>query len=318
MERKTFYLQYEIFPARFDRYPLDWDALFGRTAPLAVEIGFGNGEFLVEWARQQPEWNFVGIEISAESMKRLQKRLHQEGCSNILPIRENARFALRELFPDNRIRKVMMNFPDPWPKTHHESRRLLNPDFVHTLAAVLEIEGEYELITDQEWYAGQARELFEANSCFQVEEIEQNPRRPVTTKYERKWRAMGRNTYRLLARKRRGASLTRLLEDATMPHAFVTRPVQAEDIRQLAGLEYFEKDRLFVVKGTFTQLDRENFLIRVVAKDGDYHQNFYVLVKPHEDGRWLVKLDSTTLPYRTPAVKMAVWKIGELLEQGST
>ncbi|RMF55102.1 MAG: tRNA (guanosine(46)-N7)-methyltransferase TrmB, partial [Calditrichaeota bacterium] len=138
MDGKTFYLGHELNPKEYQEYPLPWDRIFSSAGPLAVEIGFGNGEFLMNWARQQPDWNFVGVELSLASMERILKRIHQSGIRNVKPIHEDARFAIREFFPDNSIRHVMMNFPDPWFKERHKHRRLLNESFIRTLAAVLE------------------------------------------------------------------------------------------------------------------------------------------------------------------------------------
>jgi len=314
MPEKIFYLEYAVQAKQFERYPLDWENIFERKAPLAVEIGFGNGDFLIDWAAQKPEWNFVGIELSLESMVRIQKRLHQKRITNIRPLHEDARFSLREFFPENSLRQVIMNFPDPWPKERHKERRLLNEEFTEILSVVLENGGYYELVTDQEWYGEHAHALFRESPYFEVAAVEENPQRPVITKYEQKWREVGRNSYRVLARKTQAAAaINRLLEDADMPHAFVEKEINFAAIENLIGLEHTQAELLFVVKAAFGDAGQNRFLLRTIAKDGAFRQGFYIVVKRHEERRWLVKLDTTVLPYRTPAVKMAVWKIGEIL-----
>ncbi|MFZ0391865.1 MAG: tRNA (guanosine(46)-N7)-methyltransferase TrmB, partial [Calditrichia bacterium] len=192
-------LRYEVQGRRFASYPLQWNELFSRSAPLALEIGCGNGEFLCDWAEAQPLWNFVGIEISLESAERIQQNIHRRRLNNVRVIRDDAAFVVRELFPEESLQQIMMNFPDPWPKTKHRSRRLMRPVFIRTLSAAISRGGIYELITDQEWYARDAARLFRESAVFQVEPIEQNPQRPVTTKYERKWRKAGRSIFRLRA-----------------------------------------------------------------------------------------------------------------------
>lgn len=314
MPEKTFYLEYAVQARQFERYPLNWENIFERKAPLAVEIGFGNGDFLIDWAAQKPEWNFVGIELSMESMIRIQKRLHRKGITNIRPLRDDARFSLREFFPENSLRQVIMNFPDPWPKERHKDRRLLNEDFTEILGAVLEVNGYYELVTDQEWYAEHAHALFRESPCFEVAPVETNPPRPVITKYEQKWREMGRSSYRVLARKTQtAAAINRLLEDADMPHAFVEKEINFAAIEKLTGLEHSQAEQLFVVKDVFGDADQNRFLLRAIAKDGAFRQGFYIVIKRHDDHRWLARLDTTVVPYRTPAVKMAIRKIGEIL-----
>lgn len=313
MSEKISYWE-SVVPAReFEQYPLPWGDIFHRKTPFAVEIGFGNGDFLIEWARRQPQWNFIGIELSMESLVKLQKRLHQKKITNIRSIRDDARFALREFFPENFLRYVIMNFPDPWPKDRHKSHRLLDEDFTRILAAVLEERGVYELVTDQQWYAEHAAALFQASPYFEAAPTEENPPRPATTKYEQKWRGLGRSSYRVLAWKVQTATINRLLEDVSMPHVFVEKEIKTEQIKKLTGLEHIEGDTLFIIKATFADFDNQRFLIRTVAKDGSHTQGFYIVVNRHEEKRWLVKLDPILQPYRTPAVKMAVRKIGEIL-----
>ncbi len=314
MQQKLQYLKYELNPHRLEHFPVDWDSLFEGSAPLAVEIGFGNGDFLIAWAQQEPNWNFVGIELSLASMEKILKRIYQTRTTNIKPLREDARFAMREFFADNSVRQVMMNFPDPWPKERHKHRRLLNEAFILTLSAVLEENGMYELVTDQEWYARDAFQLFAASPCFDVQPVETDPQRAVATKYEQKWREMGRHTYRLTARKIKSSTIHRLLEDTAMPHVFVERELQEPDIENLVGYQEQQQQQLFVVKEAFRAIEEAKFLLRVIARDEDYQQTFWVAVKREPSGRWLVKLDPALQPYRTPAVKMAVWQIGEKLK----
>lgn len=313
MENKRYYLEYALQPQLSSRFPLAWPEIFSREAPLAVEIGFGNGEFLVNWARQVPEWDFIGFEISMASMERALKRLHQQQIPNARPVHQDARFGLREFFADNTLSHVMMNFPDPWPKERHQRRRLLDGDFVNLLAAVLKTDACYELVTDQEWYAVHAHTLFRESPHFRVEALELNPRRLVTTKYEKKWREMGRNSYRVLARKQAAGAIKRLLEDVSMPHRFIESEINLEDIELLTGLEYIEKERFFVVKSLYRAINRTHYLLHIVTKDAAYKQDVYISVARQEDGRWLVKLDPSVQPYRTPAVKAAVWEISRRL-----
>ncbi len=297
---------------RFDAYPLEWDQIFGRQASLAVEIGFGNGEFLVNWAKQHPDWNFVGIDRSIGSTERLQKRLLQNSVGNVRIIIDDARFSLRELFSDNSIQQVIMNFPDPWPKKRHKERRLLQPSFIKTLAAVLKIQGKFELVTDQSWLVEETRSLFFESHFFELKKIEKNPNRLVGTKYERKWRDSGGEIYRIVSIKEKNASVSRILEDSLMPHTIIQKEVAPQQVQELAKVEHSEENKMFVVKEIFSDFGYNNYLLRLITKDVDYLQKFCVLITKHRNN-WLVKLDETSPVYRTPAVKLAIQKIGEIL-----
>jgi tRNA (guanine-N7-)-methyltransferase len=314
MERKYF-LSYSLDTKSFEHYPIPWKTIFRCEAPLAVEIGFGNGEFLVDWAHKQPDLNIIGIEISMESIERACKRIDTHQLANVMSIHEDARFAIREFFNDNSISHVMMNFPDPWPKDRHKKRRLLDENFTDILAMTLQKNGKYELVTDQDWYAQHAYDLFAASSAFKVRDIEINPSRDVTTKYERKWQEMGRQSYRVIAEKIEDRKVKRLLENTEMPHAFVEKPVDTKRLCELIGYIHQDDQTLFTIKSVYLNAADEQFLLKVVAKDQDYQQNILVGIYRHNNGKWIVKLDPAVQPYRTPAVKQAVWQIGDLLNK---
>lgn len=306
-------LKYEINPRLFDNFPLNWDEIFQRQAPLAVEVGCGNGEFLVNWAQSQPDWNFLGIELSLTSSERIQSRIFSHHLKNVRVLRDDARFALPELFPDFSITQLVMNFPDPWPKKKHQERRLLNSSFVATLGAILKIGGRFELFTDQQWYATEAKKYFTANSLFKCEEIENVFKREVSTKYERKWREQYRPIYHFKATKKYHKSIERLMENPNMPHVYIPHQIASSEIENLRGLEQTSADRVFAIKEVFSTLNKQAFLLRTVTSDRNYVQNFFLVIARHGQG-FIVKIDSGFQPYRTPAVKMAVEKIGKILQ----
>ncbi|RKX51321.1 MAG: tRNA (guanosine(46)-N7)-methyltransferase TrmB, partial [Thermotoga sp.] len=124
MKLNVEYLKYEIKPRYEENFPLDWEKFFRRRGKLFVEIGFGNGEFLVEMARRYPEKNFVGFELSITSMVKVQRKIHDFKLENVRVVMEDGRFALREFFGDESVETVVTNFPCPWPKKAHKERRI--------------------------------------------------------------------------------------------------------------------------------------------------------------------------------------------------
>ncbi len=309
-------LKYEINPRQNRKYPVAWENWFHNQAPLGVEIGCGNGEFLVEWARHQPQWNYVGIELSLASGERIQSRISQYGLSNVRFIRDDARFVLRELFPESSVHQILMNFPDPWPKEKHKERRMINTHFIGTLSGVLVSGGIFELFSDQKWYVNEARENIVTTGLFESSEIAENESRPVSTKYERKWRGLHRRIYQLRVIKRTGVPLQRILEDGDMPHYFVNREINPGDVLTLRGLERSEQTKRFKVKEIFFSPDGKTYLLRTVTVDKEYLQNFFIVVARHELG-FIVKVDVGFQPYRTPAVKMAIKAIADLLGENT-
>jgi tRNA (guanine-N7-)-methyltransferase len=172
-----------------------WPGVFGREAPLVVEVGFGNGQFLVDLARARPEADFVGIELYGKGIVKLARRLEREAIANVRIVKGDAIKVLAERFGRGQIAQVHVNFPDPWPKTRHHKRRLVGPAFPAVLFARLAPGGDVFLATDHEGYAHQMMEVFEAHPGFTNAEgafrfIYHVPGR-VPTKYERKFGALG-------------------------------------------------------------------------------------------------------------------------------
>lgn len=306
-------LKYEIDARFYKKHPLNWNDIFDRTAPLAVEIGYGNGEYLVNWARSEPHLNFVGIELSLASAMRIQLRTAKQAINNIRIIRDDVRFTLREMFPDNSIRIVVMNFPDPWPKDKHRDRRVVSPTFVKTLSAVLEIGGRYELMTDQKWYAEDCYHMFSDTGAFYLNNIVQMKRGEVKTKYGRKYIQENRTIYCLKVEKLKSEKINRILEDYQMPHVIIGNQFNIDIIEKLTGIEYRSGEKIFKVKEVFIHPGEQTFLLRTITKDNDYKQMFFILIARHVQGS-IVKIDPGFQPYRTPAVMMAVHTLGEILQ----
>ncbi len=305
--------EFEIKPQRLDSFPLDWEQIFRRTAPLAVEIGFGNGEFLAHWVLDNPEWNFVGIELSMESMLKMFNLIRKNKLTNVRLIRDEASFILRELFADNSLHYVMMNFPDPWPKARHSDRRTIKPSFVRTLSAVLETGGTYELVTDQGWYSEGAHQYFSEAGAFEIQAYGKDPIRNSSTKYERKWLQEKRDIFGLRVKKRKSLAVKRLLGKSSMPHYVLSQPVNKKQVTGLSGMIKTLPEGVIKISDIFWDESKSTFLLRAVSNDEQYIQNFFILIAPHDNG-YIVKLDPGFQPYRTPAVKSAIRIVGEFLQ----
>jgi len=304
-------VDYEIKPQSFPFFPLDWSQIFGRKSKIVVEIGFGNGEFLAEMARKYPEKDFVGFEVSITSFVKAQKKFKKYGLTNVKLVKVDGRFGLRELFPDNSVEKVYVNFPCPWPKKRHENRRITSHDFMQTLSAVLEMDGTLEFATDEEWYAKEVREAFDTSEYFVVDSFVENFQREVETRYERKWKSQGKRTFLIIARKIRHGAVKRLLEGKnTVAHVTFEGTVSWEKLKSLEGKVFKNKNKVFVVKRVYRD---SGYLLKVISTDeGDFRQIYYLDLSG-KNGRWILKLDDGSDPYRTPAMKWSLRKIAEEL-----
>lgn len=178
---------------------LDVAKLFGRSAPLHVDLGCGDGSFLCEIAQRFPERNFLGIERLTKRVEKV--RCKVEKIENVRVLRADTLFAIRYLLPKNSVETFYLLFPDPWPKRRHQFRRIFTRDFLDAMAAALEENGILRVATDQLDYFHQIELLSHAHLQFQAVPLSPDDTVLPVTKFERKFRDQGAPIYRLTLRK---------------------------------------------------------------------------------------------------------------------
>ena len=137
-----------------------WSEVFGRKAPLHIEVGMGKGQFMMQLALQNPDINYVGIEMYSSVLLRAVQKMEEAPMDNLRFIRMDAR-EIEEVFDKGEVDKIYLNFSDPWPKDRHAKRRLPSRQFLARFDQILKREGNLEFKTDN-------RDLFD----FAVEEVE--------------------------------------------------------------------------------------------------------------------------------------------------
>jgi tRNA (guanine-N7-)-methyltransferase len=148
---ETLWPVYGLEPAA----PLDLDVVFGRRAPRCVEIGFGTGEVIGTLAQVHPHIDYLGIEVHRPGVGRLLLHADQAGLGNLRIICRDAVEVLCDFIADDSLDEVLVFFPDPWHKKRHHKRRLIEPEFVATVARKLRAGGTLRLATDWQDYAAQ-------------------------------------------------------------------------------------------------------------------------------------------------------------------
>lgn len=180
---------------------LDLDAVFGRRAPRTMEIGFGNGETMVNLAEAHPERDYLGIDVYEPGIGRLLAAIAQRQIANVRLLRADAVDVMRDHIAPTSLSAVLLLFPDPWPKKRHHKRRLIQADFVKLVATRLEPGGRFCLATDWQNYAEHMLAILEAEESlvnlagkgnFCVERAD----RPET-KFERRGRRLGHEVWDL-------------------------------------------------------------------------------------------------------------------------
>lgn len=142
--------------------PLDPAVVFGRAAPLVVEIGSGTGESLVAMAANRPGDNVLAFEVYLPGIARTVARLHEEGIENVRLVQADVVDGLTHLVGPDSIDELWTFFPDPWPKARHHKRRLVGRSFADLATDRLRPGGLWRLATDWQDYAEQLRTVLDA------------------------------------------------------------------------------------------------------------------------------------------------------------
>ena len=186
---------------------IDWQALFGNSNPVVVEIGCGKGRFIIRSAMENPSVNYLGIEKSGKYYRITRERAMRSGAENIKLAWGEAAHFLQNCIPPSSVSAYHIYFPDPWPKKRHRKRRLVNSCFVDILSVSLVSGGTVSLATDFEDYFDQMLEV--CDICSGIEQVYNRvilPRQAdpeqAFTNYERKYLIQGRKIYKAAYRKR--------------------------------------------------------------------------------------------------------------------
>ena len=189
----------------FDGPIADWAAVFGRVAPVVLEIGFGMGDSLLAMAENEPDKNFVGIEVYPPGAGRLVNRAAELGLSNLRIYLADAMDVLDDCIPDGSLDRVQLYFPDPWHKKKHNKRRIVRQPFVDKIGAKLTAGGQFHMATDWQPYAEYMVEVMgevEGFTNLAGDEV-YSPRpdyRPIT-KFEKRGQRLGHGVWDLLYRR---------------------------------------------------------------------------------------------------------------------
>jgi tRNA (guanine-N7-)-methyltransferase len=183
----------------------DSKALFGREAPVTLEIGFGMGFSIIEMAENMPERDFVGIEIHTPGIAQLVYEAGARKLDNVRVFDGDALLLLEHHVPDASLDTVQLFFPDPWQKTKHYKRRLVQTENAELIRRKLKIGGVFHMATDWANYAEWMLEIMEAapgyENCAGAGNYSERPATRPLTKFEERGKKMGHGVWDLLYRR---------------------------------------------------------------------------------------------------------------------
>ena len=150
----------------FSEQKLNFKDLFNNDNEIIVEIGFGNGDSLLQQAIAQPKYNFIGIEVHGPGVGHLIHEANTQDIHNIKIIRHDAVEVLKQQIADNSIKQIQLFFPDPWHKKRHHKRRIIKPEFIQLIRQKLTENGTFHMATDWQHYAEQMLEQMDSAEGF--------------------------------------------------------------------------------------------------------------------------------------------------------
>lgn len=204
-QKDAFGLKWERYGLKLVDGKIDLDDVFQRSAKKVLEIGFGMGDSLLQMAMQEPETDFLGIEVHAPGMGSLVNAAADQDIDNLRLYLADANDVLEECIAPDSLDRVQLYFPDPWHKKKHHKRRIVQPQFLQLIRRKLKVAGCLHIATDWEPYAEQMLELIDAapgykNTAGKGHFIPRPDYRPLT-KFEKRGQGLGHGVWDLLAEK---------------------------------------------------------------------------------------------------------------------
>jgi tRNA (guanine-N7-)-methyltransferase len=297
----------------YDRQrPISWSELFGRRAPLDVEIGFGMGEVLIRMAQRSPERDFVGIEQHWERMCKTMRAITRKqtettgAFENIRILRMDARAAFERLFPAQSIDTIYCLFPCPWPKKGHIKHRLFAHDFLRLSNNRLKSSGGVKIVTDFypycEWILEESQ-----GTGFQVGTRKIRPQ--YDTKFERKWHEEGQEEF---------------FEIDLLKKKHLLVPVKKDTVLKSYALKDFDAGRMqlkdvtgetaVVFKETVFDKDKQRMMVHSLVAEQHLTQHFWITIARTQKAWKVIPSDGQNF-FPTPGIARALAMVYEAAKE---
>ena len=308
----------------------DWEKVFSRSSPLYLEIGIGNGEFILWAAQKNPEGNFVGVEICKKVLRKAVSRISRSGVNNVRLIWMEGTKALSKLFRENSLSGIYLNFPDPWAKKKQKKRRFVNRSSVWLIANRLKKEGFFLMATDYEEYALQVAELFSllpGMSPLWDAPIKNNLPNYYLTKYARKWLAKGLPLFYVGFKKVSEIKIPPQIEalypllklekeEATLPESILKteKKLSFKEIEASIPKGVLLKKKELVINLLDIYYKKEGALFEFIVSEGELTQRFFARLSPHPEG-YILKIHEATPVDPTDGVHKALALLTRLVQK---
>lgn len=314
---------WKILDVRFLQRPTDWDALFGRKAPLILEIGFGRGDHLIHLGKTNPDANVIGIEVSQPSLRKAESKVKNNHLTNVRVLDGSGSTLLWSNIMPQSLSQLHVNFPDPWHKEGHQRRRIINPVFMQLAASRMMTDGLLFVATDHPDYQPVVTECLEQAVWFdsrQASTYSLDPGDRFQTKYEAKALREGRVPFYYLF-KRNSVSAENIFsvaEDLPMPHAVISSTASLETIRssfQPFRVQDGNKQINVHFKSLYSDNHRPTLLVETYVNQAPQDQRIGLIISQRSNNEYIIKLHDIGFPRSTEGAHLAVsslrdWLVG--------
>lgn len=197
-------MQGEFVPDHYFR-KLDKATLCRDGRELEIDLGCGDGSFLIDMAHHHPDRDFLGVERLLGRVRKVCRRITREQLDNARVLRLDSRYVVEWLLPEQAVSRIHLLCPDPWPKARHHRRRIIQSDFLEAVKAALVPGGEFLFMTDHPEYHEWACEVVAEFGGFEELAWHEGSFFYPKTDFQRQWEAEGKSMFRLRCRKPSGA-----------------------------------------------------------------------------------------------------------------
>jgi tRNA (guanine-N7-)-methyltransferase len=295
----------------------DWAAVFGRERPLILEIGFGRGAFLLHLARTNPDHNVIGLEISNRCLVTTESAIEREGLSNVRVVYSMAETALHHLFTPASLSQVHINFPDPWFRTRHSHRRLMQRDTLDAIISRLQTGGLLYLATDIIEYAEMSADLLRKTTGLTnllpsawADHLDGR----IVTKYEATARKEGRDCYYFAYQRNNApAPPVPVIKDSLMPHVVFMSKMSLEEVETRFAPFHAQNDEGIFVNVLRVWRSGRHQLFETHIKEPTIEQRVALTLSARDDGAYTLQLSTLGHPRPTAGVHFAVQQLSAWL-----
>ena len=280
-----------------------------RYSKISIEIGCGNGVFLSDYAKSNPNDLIFGFDVSSLSVLKSAKLLEKNKIENAFVLKLDARF-LGEIFDFRALDAIYMNYPIPWiRKQKRRNHRVVTNRFVKEVSKTLKLNASFIMISDSKWYVDYVAGKFLATPYFVLGEYIKSSSPFINTKYEKKWLQQGRKLYKLKIINKNDKKYEK--GKVKMPHIFLD-DLNTERVLSLRNKQYIVNDNGYVYKSAYK--GKEEILIKTISIDDGFNQNYFIKIVD-KDGKFMVKLDDFSKPIITDSVKKSIFNFRDFIEK---